>query len=359
MLYLFSQTNMLIDRTLVALIFCGLVFASCKKEKTTAGGPRQQGVMNADGFIVQKKTISDRVEVPGTLLPAEVTEIRAEVSGRVVALNIQEGKTVQKGTLLVKLFDGDLQAQLKKLEVQLEIAAKTEERQRDLLAISGISQQDYDLSALQVENLRADIEAVRIAISKTEIRAPYTGRLGLRQVSLGALLSPNDIVTSISQVDYLKLEFSIPEKYANEARPGSTVIFRVDGGKSNHYASVIATENTVEAATRTLRVRARVNEQHSELVPGTFARVSLQLGQDSNALLVPSQAVIPQARGKQMILLRKDSVHFVNVETGLRDSAFVQILTGVKEGDTVLTTGLMAIRPESRVRVANVKRYGE
>ncbi len=346
-------------RTLVALTFCGLVLASCNKEKTTAGGPRQRGPMNADGFVVEKKSISDQVEVPGTLLPAEVTEIRAEVSGRVVALNIQEGKTVPKGTLLVKLFDGDLQAQLKKLQVQLEIATKTEERQRDLLEISGISQQDYDLSELQVENLRADIEAVRIAISKTEIRAPYAGRLGLRQVSLGALLSPNDIITSISQVQYLKLEFSIPEKYANEAQSGSVVTFRVDGGRSNHYGRVIATENTVEAVTRTLRVRARVDEKHAELVPGTFARVSLQLGKDSSALLVPSQAVIPQARGKQMILLRKDSVQFVNVETGLRDSAFVQILTGVKEGDTILTTGLMAIRPDSRIRLASVKRYGE
>jgi membrane fusion protein (multidrug efflux system) len=276
-----------------------------------------------------------------------------------VSLNIQEGKTVQRGTLLVKLFDSDLQAQLKKLQVQLEIANKTEERQRDLLEISGISQQDYDLSALQVENLRADIEAVRIAISKTEIRAPYAGRLGLRQVSLGALLSPNDIVTSISQVEYLKLEFSIPEKYANEAKPGSVITFRVDGGRSDHHGSVIATENTVDAATRTLRVRARVDEKHPELVPGTFARVSLQLGEDAGALMVPSQAVIPQARGKQMILVRGDSVQFVDVETGLRDSAFVQILTGVKEGDTVLTTGLMAIRPDSRIRLASVKRYGE
>lgn len=350
---------MLILRTLVALSFCGLLFTSCEKEKTAATGPRRQGPMNADGFVVQKKTISDHVEVPGTLLPAEVTEIRAEVSGRVVALNIPEGKVVQRGTLLVKLFDGDLQAQLKKLQVQLQIADKTEERQRDLLEISGISQQDYDLSALQVENLRADIESVRIAISKTEIRAPYAGKLGLRQVSLGALLSPNDIVTSISQVEHLKLEFSIPEKYANEAEAGSIITFRVDGGRDTHYGSVIATENTVEAATRTLRVRARVDEKHPELVPGTFARVSLQMGSDSSALLVPTQAVIPQARGKQMILLRNDSVQFVNVETGLRDSAFIQILTGVKEGDTVLTTGLMAIRPDSRIRLATVKRYGE
>ncbi len=331
-------------------------FAACSEEKKNpVGNARQQGPLNADAFVVQATTVSDHVEVPGTLLPAEQTEIRVEVSGRVIGLNIEEGKVVGKGTLLVKLFDGDLQAQLKKLQVQLEIAVKTEERQRDLLQINGISQQDYDLSALQVENLRADIEAVRIAISKTEIRAPYSGRLGLRQVSLGALLSPNDVVTSISQVESLKLEFSIPEKYANQVRPGGIVNFLVDGGKAGHIGRVIATENRVEAATRTLRVRAVVDEKHPDLVPGVFARVRLELGRDTAALMVPTQAVIPQARGKQMILYRSDSVRFVNVETGLRDSAYVQIVSGVNAGDTVLTSGLMAIRPNSKVRLNNVR----
>ncbi len=339
----------------VLILFVFGISGCGDEKKKTVGNTRQQGPVNADGFVVQATAISDHVEVPGTLLPAEQTEIRVEVSGRVVALNIEEGKVVGKGTLLVKLFDGDLQAQLKKLQVQLEIAVKTEERQRDLLEINGISQQDYDLSALQVENLRADMEAVRIAISKTEIRAPYSGRLGLRQVSLGALLSPNDVVTSISQVESLKLEFSIPEKYANQVRSGSVVNFRVDGGRSNHIGRVIATENRVEAATRTLRVRALVDEKHPDLVPGVFARVRLELGKDAAALMVPTQAVIPQARGKQMILYSGDSVRFVNVETGLRDSAFVQIVSGVKAGDTVLTSGLMAIRPNSKVRLTNVR----
>ncbi len=138
---------------------------------------------------------------------------------------------MQKGTLLVKLFDKDLQAQLRKLEVQLKIKEKSEERSSELLKIQGISQQDYDLSALDVENLRADIESTQIAISKTEIRAPYSGRVGLRNVSLGAYIAPNDIITIIRQVDKLKLEFSIPEKYAREITPGYIISFQVDGGK--------------------------------------------------------------------------------------------------------------------------------
>ena len=319
------------------------------------GGRRSQGPLQVDGYVVKERTISEKIEVPGSLLPFEETQLRAEVGGRVVQLNIQEGAPVSKGTVLVKLFDQDLQAQLKKLQVQLQIKEKTEERSAELLKINGISQQDYDLSALDVENLKADIESTKIAISKTEIRAPYNGRVGLRNFSLGSYVSPNDIITTIRQVDQLKLEFSIPEKYAKEIVKGYAVSFRVDGGEQDHKAAVIATENSVDASTRTLRVRAGVQATHRELVPGIFAKVNLQLGKDDKALMIPTQAVIPAARNKQVILLRKDSALYTVVETGVRDSVFVQVLSGLKVGDTVVTSGLMAIRPNAKIKVTQLQ----
>jgi membrane fusion protein (multidrug efflux system) len=345
------------NRIVGLLIITAFLIVSCddkKKQAPGRGGARQQGPISVDGFVVSEKSISEDIEVPGSLLPFEETQIRAEVGGRIVQLNINEGAEVSKGTLLVKLFDKDLQAQLRKLEVQLKIKEKSEERSSELLKIQGISQQDYDLSALDVENLRADIEATRIAISKTEIRAPYTGRVGLRNVSLGAYIAPNDVITIIRQVDKLKLEFSIPEKYAQEIATGYTVSFVVDGGKGTHNAKVIATENSVDQNTRTLKVKALVSEKHKELIPGVFAKVNLQLGKNEKALLVPTQSVIPTARNKQVIVVRKDSVLYAVVETGIRDSAFVQITNGVKPGDTVVTTGLMAIRPDSKVKIARL-----
>jgi membrane fusion protein (multidrug efflux system) len=340
----------------IALMMMFMVVACGEKkpEKRAGAGGRQQGPLSVDGFVVSERSISEDIEVPGSLLPFEETQIRAEVGGRIVKMNIDEGSVVSKGTLLVKLFDEDLQALLRKLEVQLKIKEKSEERSSELLKIQGISQQDYDLSALDVENLRADIESTRIAISKTEIRAPYTGKLGLRNVSLGAYMAPNDIITIIRQVDKLKLEFSIPEKYAQEITPGYTVSFVVDGGKGYHKAKVIATENSVDQNTRTLKVRALVDEKHPELIPGIFAKVNLQLGRNEKALMVPTQSVIPTARNKQVIVVRGDSALYSVVETGIRDSAFVQVTSGVKRGDTVVTTGLMAIRPDSKIKVTRV-----
>jgi membrane fusion protein, multidrug efflux system len=351
-------------RLLLRPIFFGiLVFSfllsSCKKEDkasaAAAGRGRQQGPVPVDAFVVKQSSISEMVEVPGSLLPFEETAIAAEVGGRIVTMNIKEGSVVEKGTLLVKLFDQDLQAQLRKLQVQLQINQKTEERNSELLKINAISQQDYDLSNLNVENLRADIESVKISISKTEIRAPYRGTVGLRNVSLGSFISPGAIITTVRQVDQLKLDFAVPEKYAQQIGKNYKVRFRVDGGTQDHLATVIATENSVEQSTRTLRVKAVVNERHRELVPGVFARINLQLGQDDKALLVPTQAVIPSIRNKQVVVFRKDSALFTVVETGIRDSSYVQILNGLKVGDTVVTTGLMAIRPNVKLKITKVK----
>jgi membrane fusion protein, multidrug efflux system len=338
------------------LFFVIIFLASCskKKEEPVANRQRQQGPILVDAFIVKESSVSEAVEVPGSLLPFEETQIRAEVGGRIVQLNFNEGERVKKGTLLVKIFDEDLQAQLRKLQVQLRINEKTEERNKELLKINAISQQDYDLSTLNVENLKADIQSVRIAISKTEIRAPYDGEVGLRNISLGSYISPSDIVATLRQVDKLKLEFSVPEKYAKEIGKGYNVKFKVDGGVKDHNAKVIATENSVDQSTRTLKIRAVVEEIHKELVPGVFAKVNLQLGKDESALMVPTQALIPTIRNKQIIRLRKDSAQFVVVETGIRDSAFVQIVNGLTSGDTVITTGLMAIRPNAKLKITKV-----
>ena len=338
------------------------IFISCKSEKKDdalkAGAGRAGGgnrPIQAEAFIVRSKALNESLEIPGTLFPFEVTEIRPEISGRVIALNIPEGNFVQKGALLVKLFDGDLQAQLKKLQVQLQIAQKTAERQKELLTINGISQQEYDLSELQVSNLKADIDLIQVSIVKTEIRAPFAGRVGLRNISNGAYITPTNLLTTISQVNQLKLEFTVPEKYSEAMHKGRQVSFIIGGSDTRFNASVLATESNIEATTRTLKVRAVVQGKHQLLVPGAFAKVALQLGKNDHSLIVPTQAVIPQARNKSVIVYKGGKPNFTVITTGIRDSSYVQVLDGVKEGDTVITTGLLAIRPESKIKLVKVQ----
>lgn len=326
-----------------------------KKDAAAPGGPAGAAPLQVEAMVLTASSISERLEVTGNILPFESTEIKPEISGRVVFLNIREGSPVSKGQLLVKLFDDDLQAQLKKLQVQLQIAEKTEERQRELLKISGISQQDYDLSLLQLTNLQADIELVHVNIGKTEIRAPYSGKLGLKNISPGAYISPTNILTTISQVNQLKIEFSIPEKYSSQIRNGMEVNFSVEGSPNVYKAAISATESSVEQNTRNLKIRAIVKKGDRYLVPGNFAKVELILGKNENAIMIPSQSIIPVARGKQVVKLKDGQVLFINVTTGVRDSSRVQIIEGLSAGDTLITTGLLFIRPDSKLKLTKIQ----
>lgn len=343
--------------TLIAIF--GLLIASCKSEKKEAdppsGAPKKDMPVQVEGFVVVSKNLSENLEVPGSLQPFEETEIRPEISGRLISMNIQEGSAVQKGVLLAKLFDEDLQAQLKKLNVQLEIAQKTLERQQELLKIQGISQQEVDLSQLQVNTIKADMELVKVSISKTEIRAPYAGQLGLRNVSLGAYVTPTTLLTTLRQNNRLKLDFNVPEKYGQLFGKGKTIKFTVAGSRRNFSATVLATEMAVATETRSLKVRASVVDSDRALLPGTFAKVLLNTSGAGETLVAPTQAIIPQARGKKIVVFKGGNPDFRDVETGVRDENFVQVLSGVSLGDTIVTTGLLSIRPNSKLVLKKVE----
>jgi len=346
-------------RTYLSALLCLSLLAGCKEEKkepaASGGQSGRKGPVSVVGYIVKTGPVSEPIQLAGTLLPLEETEIHPEVAGRVTYLNVKEGTHVTAGTLLVKLFDGDLQAQLQKLQVQLQIAQKTEERNKELLKLNGISQQDYDLSFLQVNNIKADMDLVKTSIAKTEIRAPFTGKLGFKNISIGAYVTPATIVTNIRQLNQLKLQFSIPDKYAAKIQMGDLVTFSVQGSGRKLQAKIYATESFVNETNKGMNVRCLVQQTDASLVAGAFARVDVDFAKNDQAILVPTQAILPQARGKKLIVYRNGIATFTDVETGIRDSAHVEIISGVKPGDTIITTGLLGIRPETPVKLSKVQ----
>ncbi|MCY7310728.1 MAG: efflux RND transporter periplasmic adaptor subunit [Chitinophagaceae bacterium] len=334
-----------------------LTACSGKKKKDAAqqkSGAAKPPPMKVDGYIVRPEPFQSTIEVPGNIVPNEMAEIHPEVSGRIVQLNVAEGKYVGKGTVLAKLYDGDLRAQLNKVQIQLALAQKTEERQAQLLKIQGISQQDYDISLLQVNSLRADIGILQTSISKTVVRAPFSGKLGLKNISPGSYVSPASVIAIINQTDRLKLDFTVPEKYIDKIKMGQLVTFTFEGSKKQLGAKVVATESNISENTRSLTVRAAVMGSDAGLLPGSFAKVMLSFDPDPNALLVPTQAVLPQARGKKVILYKSGTAIFADVVTGVRDSAKVQITDGLKPGDTVVVTGLLSVRPEAKIQIGRI-----
>ncbi len=366
-------------RSILLTFLCFVVLTQCKRENastnaekpnlegtkpgpgapgattssTSGGGPQGGGaaapVYNAviaKGFVLNREITS-----PGSIMSEENTDLQPEVSGRITGIYFKEGSVVKKGALLVKLNDADLRAQRSKLEVQLKIAEASEKRQKDLLAVFGTSQQEYDLATLQVSNIKADLDLNAVSLSKTEIRAPFGGKIGLRNISLGAYVTPQTILSNIAQVSTLKIEFNVLEKYAQELIVGKQVRFKTESSNQIYEAKITAFENALTNDTRQLRIRAQVVKPDGRLTPGSFISVNFGVGSQTPAIMVPSQSIIPQARDKKLIVYRNGVASFSSVTTGYRDSSRVEIVNGLKNGDTVLITGLLSLRPGAKIEV--------
>jgi membrane fusion protein (multidrug efflux system) len=341
-------------------MFLLFIISSCgskSKQNTTINSKKTiNTALQAEAYVITPTVLNANILVAGSLLPFEETEIHPEVSGKVVKLSIIEGAFVKRGTVLAKLFDGDLQAQLNKLDVQLKIARKTQERQQELLKIGGISQQDYDLSLLNVSTIQADMQILKADINKTVIRAPFDGKIGFKNISNGAYITPATIITTIRQVNRLKLEFSVPEKYSNIVKVGNLISFTTETTPKKYSAKIIATESGITQENRSLKVLAVVEHVDKNITSGGFANVEFNLGDNAHAVMIPTQAIIPQARDKKVIVYKNGVADFNTVVTGIRDSAKVEILNGLSIGDTVITTGLLAIKPGSKVQISSFKK---
>jgi membrane fusion protein (multidrug efflux system) len=311
-------------------------------------------VQVVEGYVVKDTVLDQKIIVSGTLKAFEETVLMPDLAGRVVSINFQEGSFVKKGTLLVKLFDEDLQASLKKLQTQLRIAEQTQKRQAELLKVNGISELEYDQTSLQVNSIRDDIEVLKAQISKTEVIAPFDGVIGLRNISLGAQVTPNFALATIREINKLKLDFSVPEKYSKEIIEGKQVMFTVQGDDSVFLAKIIASEGGIESATRNLNVRAVVEGTSASLKTGAFARVELPLAINPAALMIPTQAVIPQERDKKVIVTRQGKAVFMTVKTGVRQAANIEVTDGLVVGDTIITTGLQFIKPGTRLKFSKI-----
>ncbi|HUI92860.1 MAG TPA: efflux RND transporter periplasmic adaptor subunit [Chitinivibrionales bacterium] len=346
---------------ILGLMLLACFFCSCKSRapdpKAAAGANKFNATPLVEGFVVKSSVVVQSISISGTLMPFEETVLMPEVTGRVVAINLPEGKFVKQGTLLVKLFDDDLQASLRKSQTQLDLAKVTQKRQAELIKVNGLSQSDYDQAVLQVSSINADIEVLRAQIRKTEVRAPFDGIIGLRNISLGAEVTPQTALATIRDVARLKLDFAVPQKYGATLRPGMMVIFTLEGIDAKYEATVMATEEGVDEATRNLKARAMVKNTELLLKPGSFVNVELELGKEANALMVPTQAIIPQELGKQVILAKDGKAKFVSVKTGIRQASLIEVVSGIAEGDTIVTTGLLFLKPGADLKFSKISQH--
>lgn len=324
-------------------------------EKATRSRGTQPSTVAVEGMVVTTSSIDDKIFSTGTLLPNEEVEIRPEISGRMVGIYFEEGSQVKAGQLLVKMDDSELKAQLKKVKVQEQLARSEESRQKQLLDIDAVSQEEYDVALNQVNTLEAEKDLLEAQIRKTSIYAPFGGIIGLRNISQGGYVTPTSMIASLLQVDPIKLEFSVPEVYSSRLHEGATVSFGVSGIDEVFSARVYAIDSRIDVNTRTVKARAKSDNPGNVLNPGAFARVEVVLDTYEDALLVPSEAILTELEGQKIFIAKGGKAISQRIKTGIRTESAVQVLEGLQAQDTIILTGLLSIQDSTDVEFKEIK----
>jgi membrane fusion protein, multidrug efflux system len=318
---------------------------------SSGGGGNGQQVLPVNVIQLRKETLKNQLQVTGTILPNESVNLRSEISGLVTKINFREGQYVTKGMPLLYLNDDELQAQYQRLKYTQKLFETQENRQKQLLAREAISQEEYDIVLNQYNTAISDIKLVEAQLTKTVIRAPFNGTLGLRLISEGSVIGPNDVIVNIVNIDPVKIEFSIPERYANQVTVGSPIYFSNESSKTEVEGKVYAFEPQVDLATRTLKLRAQSPNKEGRFLPGMFVKIRFILDVVEDALMVPSESVIPEMEGyKVFVATAEGKVEQKRIVIGTRTDSHVQVLSGLNEGDLVLTTGVMQARQGMSVK---------
>ncbi len=327
---------------------------------TTLSNPKGEGKgkdgkpLNINGLIVREQPLSDEIPTSGSLLPDEEVELSFETSGKITQIGFNEGSLVHKGQLLAKVNDGPLQAQLQKLQAQMKLYEDRLYRQNALLQKDAVSKEAYEQAKTDLAILNADIDLVRAQIRQTELRAPFDGIIGLRQVSEGAYASPTTKVATLTKISPLKINFSVPEKYAGQIQKGTRLTFTLDGKLSPYEATVYATESKVDPETRTLSIRALYPNRDGKILPGRYASVLIKLQEIPRAIVIPTQAIVPEMGVSKVFLYRSGKSVPVEIQTGLRTDALIQVVKGLAPGDTVITSGTLQLRTDLPVTLDNI-----
>jgi membrane fusion protein (multidrug efflux system) len=357
-----KQTKLFLVLGIILLLAAAYFYPRLGAQSEGSAPPASggNGGANMEPLVVnviqlKKETLNNQLQVSGTILPNESVDIKPEINGLVTKVNFKEGQYVTKGTPLLYLNDNELQAQYQRLQYTQKLVQTQESRQKQLLAREAISQEEYDIVLNQYNTALSDIKLVQAQLEKTVIRAPFNGLLGLRQVSEGAVINAANIIVRIVNIDPIKLEFSIPERYAGLVTVGSSIFFSSESSTGEVEGKVYAFEPQIDAATRTIKLRAQSPNKSSKYLPGMFVKIRFVLDVKEDALLVPAESVIPELSGYKVFVVGADgNAEQRMIEIGTRTDTQVQVISGLKEGDLVLTTGVMQVRQGMPVKPTTI-----
>ena len=343
--------NWIIIVVVIALVIASkFLFFAKKEDSSSAGKGKSKGPVVVNYYVAKPMAFNNEVFATGKIGALNQIDLLPEVGGKVMAIYFKEGETVNKGSVLVKLNDSDLQAQLLKSKTQITLSEQKLERLKKLLEIKGVSQEEFDMQQNELNSLKADQAYILAQLAKTSIVAPFTGMVGLKNISEGSYVNTSTPIVSLVQVKPLYVEFSVPEKYSSLFSKGIQVKFSNDNNKDAQTAIIYAIEPRVDELTKTIKARATYNG-NEHFYPGSFVKVFANLGETQNVLMVPTQCVIPTLKGQKVFVSKNGIATEAMVTIGVRTDEKIQIIDGLQEGDTVITTGLLGLKKETPLKL--------
>jgi len=328
---------------LFQIIMIITLLTSCQEEKVTVSKDSNY-VERFNYSILDGDTINQEITIPGTVIPFESIELYPEIEGRLKKIYFNEGEQVQKGAPLFTIDSDILEAEKKQVEVNLEYELKNQARKKKLYESQAGTFEAYEEAQSNVNALNAQLELLNVRINKATVKAPFSGKIGIRNVSEGAYVSTTTMVATLSQINPVKIDFSVPQRYASKVKIGQSVEIDIARTDTILSATIYATEPVINESTRLLHIRAQRNA-HPKLSSGSFVEVNYNLGEIYQALMVPTAAIVPVLNGQQIWIMKDGKAHAVSIETGVRTDAKVQVISSdLHIGDTVITSGLLGLR---------------
>lgn len=308
-----------------------------------AGGPP---FIPVNMMKVSETPVSNTVNAVGALIAEDSVILRPEIDGRIDKLLFKEGQPVKIGAVLVVLDSAEQRARLAAAQADLNLAQSRYKRSEELVAQNFISRQALDEARANLDILRARRQQEQVALDKTVIRAPFSAVVGLRQVSPGAYVSKGDEIVRLDALGNLKLEVPVPETLLSLVRIGLPISLSFDALPGQTFSGKVhAIDPVVDPVSRNVRVRARIANPKGQLKPGMFARATADLGGKTSAILLPEQVIVPKSDGSYVFLAVDGKAELRKVTLGKREPGRVEIVSGVKAGDTIVLDGQIKLRP--------------
>jgi membrane fusion protein (multidrug efflux system) len=352
-----KRTKTIIIAVVLAIIISLFIIPRINSSGAASPRPGRGGANKAlpvKGYVVKAERLGNSVLTSGTVLANEEVALISEVSGKITRIAFKEGSNIKAGDVLVKINDSELRASLSRAKYRVDLLQDREARQKQLLQKEAISQEDYDVSLNELNIAKAEAALIEAQIDKTEIRAPFSGIIGLKNVSEGSYVTSSTVIANLQNVRPVKIDFSIPEKYAGVVKIGDEIKFKISGNTQSYLGKVYAIEPKIDPVTRTLKIRAMYANTDGRVLPGSFADIELILSEIENALLVPTQAIVPELKGQKVFLYKDGKAVSRTVETGVRTDVRIQLTNGISANDTVITSGILQLKPGMPVNVTDL-----